>query len=169
MAAGTDPTWRDTARAVRDFRQQHGVWPSQIGPTNAEAHLGRWLATQRGIARQGRLLADRREWIDARLPGWNEAGTKKDSWVRNARALGAWRDEHSRWPSSTARGLAERLSGMWLEGRREEARAGRLSGARRRLLDRVAACAASHGTGAVRAVGPRWPPSQRARHSRREL
>ena len=139
-SAGPDgPSWRDTARAVRDFRAEHQKWPSQIGPNAEEARLGRWLTTQRGMARQGKLLDERQRWLDARLPGWNAAGSRKDAWVRNAHALGTWRDQHDRWPTAKAKDPVERQVGQWLKNRREDARANRLTRSRIRLLDRVAA------------------------------
>lgn len=137
-SASKGPTWRDHARTVQAFREEHGKWPSQLGPTASEAQLGRWLTTQRGMSRQGTLLPDRQEWLDAHLQGWNAAGSRKDAWIRSAHALGAWRDEHGRWPSPKSKDPVERRCGQWLKNRREDARAGRLTATRVKILDRVA-------------------------------
>ena len=137
-AQPSGPSWRETAHALQDFRQEHGKWPSQIGPTAEEARLGRWLTSQRRLSRIGKILEDRQQWLDNHVPGWNPQRSRKDEWVSNARALGAWRDEHNRWPSAKSKDPIERQCGQWLKNRRDDARAGRITRPRAHLLDQVA-------------------------------
>jgi hypothetical protein len=67
--SGRDGAWSAMADRVVDFLAVHGRWP--VASREEERRMARWLGTQRGACRRGKLAAPRLAWLNAKLPGWN--------------------------------------------------------------------------------------------------
>jgi hypothetical protein len=67
--SGRDGAWSAMADSVVDFLAAHGRWP--VASRDEERRMARWLGTQRGACRRGKLAAPRLAWLNAKLPGWN--------------------------------------------------------------------------------------------------
>lgn len=65
---GREVHWSAQAKALEVFREETGRWPSVA--VAAEKTLARWLGTQRAAARAGRMVAARRQTLDAAAAGW---------------------------------------------------------------------------------------------------
>lgn len=64
--------WLTRAFEVEEHTSGHGRLPHPRSTNPRSRRLGSWLETQRAAARAGRLAANRLEWLDAHLTGWNE-------------------------------------------------------------------------------------------------
>lgn len=130
--------WDQSAVLLVDHVRTTGALPRQNAADNEERRLARWLTTQRVASHAGELSAERKSWLDDRLPGWVGAGPRPAAWQAVVRELGAWVDAAGRWPSTRAEDATERRLALWVKNRREDARCGRLSDDRRKELDRLA-------------------------------
>ena len=114
------------------YREQHGRLP----PSKSTL-LGRWLDTQRQLAKgksKPKTLAPwRRTLLDQRLPGWSEPVDYDAAWTTRLDEAVAYREQHGRLPPHSTR------VGQWLETQRQVAKANKKPLAlvpwRRALLD----------------------------------
>lgn len=100
----------------------------QLGrlPRQCESE-GRWLADQREAAKKGKISHERRQKLDALVPGWD---TKRDQvWQARLETAVAFHETSGRMPKR------REPAGQWLVDQRQRARKGTLSPERRALLD----------------------------------
>lgn len=130
------PGWRQS-------RQER--WNSQLSLLTAartegapiRGQLKIWLKSQRRAAAAGQLSAGRRAELDARAPGWDRPAADPELlWLGRAEDLANYVDFSGRLPAS-AGGTAE-ATGLyrWMSHQRGLARAGKLTKARRKWLDK---------------------------------
>jgi hypothetical protein len=155
-------TWFGAAGLVADFVAEHERMPRADADPD-EARLARWVRTQRGAERAGRLDDEQRAWLDATVPAWRS--TRDAGWARAAREVACFRDEHGALPHSTGERPGEAQLSAWLGAQRSAAANGSLSADRRAWLD-------EHLTGWAASRADRWPDRLAetaafvARHSR---
>ncbi|MCM3657521.1 helicase associated domain-containing protein [Agromyces mediolanus] len=128
--------WTRTARRLAGWTAAHGRPPSKHAADPVERRLGEWLAGQRRLAAAGSLPETRTARLDRSVPGWRERPDA--AWRARLEELTAFVAEAGRAPArSNDAGDDERRAAAWLAEQRTAARAGRLSEARRTLLDRA--------------------------------
>jgi hypothetical protein len=132
------PVWFSRLEAVRLFKEQHGTFPSSRSQDEAERKLAHWLSEQRRRARAGDLTAAKRAALAA-IPGWETPLRQivdERRWQGLLAELVAYKNEHGRWPSYRgALSEQERVLGVWLHARRQEASQRTLAEERRARLD----------------------------------
>lgn len=119
---GDDAAWRAVADQLVDFRQQHRRWPEQRATSTNELRLARWLLKTRAVAKgneTGHHWDDARQhYLNVAAPGWQG---DDDRWKATADRVGAFRNQHCRWPSPTATDTDERKLANWLKNNRSAA------------------------------------------------
>jgi len=111
------------------------VWVAEHGrlPKRTDTPWGTWLLNRRQDARIGRLSPERRAYLDQVLPGWDAQRKGSDEhFFAKADECAVWVAEHGRLPKRTDKPWCR-----WVESRRQEARKGLMSPARRAYLDQV--------------------------------
>ncbi|MFE6966762.1 helicase associated domain-containing protein [Agromyces sp. NPDC057679] len=128
-------TWLARASEAVDFFQKHGRLPERRTSSIAmEAELASWLTAQRAGAREGTLLVERKDWLDANLPKWAEK--KYYRWMEDAEAVAQFERANGRLPGVLEPDQESRRLGMWLSRQRRAAKEGRLSTTRQKWLER---------------------------------
>jgi hypothetical protein len=132
------PKWFSRLEAARLFMEQHGTVPSSRSQDRAERKLANWLSVQRRLARAGDLTAAKRDALAA-IPGWETPLRQivdERRWQGRLAELVAYRNEHKRWPRYRgALNEQERVLGVWLHARRQEASRRTLAQERQARLD----------------------------------
>ncbi|MEV7198055.1 Helicase associated domain protein [Streptomyces sp. NPDC093510] len=89
----TTPNWEEFFGAAESYRKQHGdllIPQSYKTPPPAELALGRWLHFQRGLAKDGLLLPDRKSRLEDLGMVWkpkdNQRDTEWEQFLTEARA-----------------------------------------------------------------------------------
>lgn len=126
--------WTRTARRLAGWVAAHDRLPAKHAADPLERRLGEWLAGQRRLAAAGSLPPARAARLDRSVPSWRERPDA--AWRMRLDELLAFTAAAGRAPARTAdAGDEERRAAAWLAEQRTAARAGRLSDARRALLD----------------------------------
>lgn len=111
------PDWQDSrlaawlARAaeVELYADEQGRLPHPRSTNPRSKRLGGWLEAQRSAARAGRLKANRIDWLDAHLPGWDELAQ------RPARSVPAGTPRAASAPQTATDERAARVLREWTE------------------------------------------------------
>lgn len=122
-AAGTTDLWTAKADTVAHFVASAGRLPA-AGPRIDEDELAGWLAVQRRAVQQGRLSAERRAYLNSRIPAWRQ--TRQERWDAQLALL-----ELATGAGAPARGPL----GVWLKSQRRAAASGALTPDRKTALD----------------------------------
>jgi hypothetical protein len=117
-----DGAWAESARAVKEYRERHGSWPSSKSADPVVRRMGTWLSGQRWSHSQGDAVFTpaRKEYMDASLPEW--AHTVEDEWRSNFGRLREFWNVNARWPRVGAQNPVEDSVGRWLRTQRGLAR-----------------------------------------------
>jgi hypothetical protein len=130
------PGWRQS-REERWKSQLALLSEATAAGTPVRGRLKVWLKSQRRAAAAGQLSAARKSSLDERAPGWDRPAVDPELlWLGRAEDLANYVDFSGRLPGS-AGGPAE-ATGLyrWMSYQRGLARAGRLTKARRKWLDK---------------------------------
>jgi hypothetical protein len=113
-----DLTWQEFARAVGEFRQTAGRWPTGVAEDAAERRLGLWLESTRYRSRRGTLgwTKARGEYLDEVAPGWR--GDDDPKWRAIADQVAAFRRSAGVFPRGRTEDSAELRLGQWLNATR---------------------------------------------------
>lgn len=132
------PSWYVTLEAVAFFHAQHGVYPTPSADPEVD-RLARWLTAQRAALRAQALTQAKHEALRV-LPQWSEPQRPRldaERWDRRLMELQMFKETHGRWPQWKRPGDEhERLLGVWLHARRQEASSLGLSNEHKIRLDR---------------------------------
>lgn len=129
-----EANWERTATELARFLADWNELPAASGPRPGERRLASWLGAQRAAAAQGALSPQRRSVLDARVPGWEDAGA--DRWNERLTEAAAFVAEHGRLPSRAGDAdEPEHRIATWIAAQRRAERDGRLPGHRRERLD----------------------------------
>lgn len=132
--------WEDKFAQLRSFVRRRRRFPQQLSPHPEEKNLHRWLRHQRTRYTEGRMSEDQSRQLDT-LGSWrgNVIGDRETHW-RNVHTQllqfiqGAGRMPHRQ--NEDASELEATLD-VWIQTQRAKVRAGKLSSARREILDRT--------------------------------
>lgn len=120
------PGWRDSPRRdlynrqlldTASFFHREARFPAEDSTDRVEELLGRWLWKQRRALRDGVIAPDRKEQLDAALPGWS-LGANEHKWLSTAVEVAAFQDRHARIPNRKSADPYERALGAWLHNQR---------------------------------------------------
>lgn len=132
------PVWAGNLEAVKQFRDEHGRYPTSKNPDHEARRLARWLTDQRARLKAGRLSAEKQERLAA-LPDWAASQRPRidaERWEHRLDELRSFRAEQRRWPRHrNAASEHERVLGVWLHSRRQEAYRNVLPNERREALN----------------------------------
>lgn len=130
--------WLANLEAMKQFHEHHGLYPTSKNPDQDARRLARWLTNQRARLDAGRLSQEKQERMAA-LPGWEDSQRQRidaERWERRLEEVRVFRAEHLRWPRHRKSGSEhERVLGVWLHSRRQEAINGRMNEHHRTTLD----------------------------------
>lgn len=130
--------WFERFKALRWFHEQNGRFPSPKSKDAEDRRLARWLTDQRAQRKADRLSQEKLAWLGS-LPGWQAPQRSRmdtERWERRLAELKAYRCEHDRWPRRrNSDSEHERVLGVWLHTRRQEASRNEMSKGRRTALD----------------------------------
>jgi hypothetical protein len=130
--------WSQNLEAVSAFHGEHGAFPTSGNDDLDTRRLARWLTLQRSRLKAGSLTPEKLRRLDD-LSGWQipqRPAIDEKRWQRRLAHLQAFKAEHRRWPRHRkAESDAERVLGVWLHGRRQEASEGRMSSEHQTTLD----------------------------------
>jgi Helicase associated domain len=135
--------WQVNYELLRAFVAATGRWPSKTAREVGESRLGAWVGVQRQAKRNGRLTADRRaalhalgKHVDGNLRrATSFFGSVDEAWWINLDLLRSHVAATGRWPSMTARDVAERRLGAWVSAQRLSEKIGKLTAERRIALE----------------------------------
>lgn len=130
------PGWRQS-RQERWNSQLELLGQAHAAGTAVRGQLKVWLKSQRRAAAAGHLSADRKAALDARAPGWDRPAVDGQLlWLSRAEDLANYVDFAGKLPASA--GTSAEAAGLyrWMSYQRGLARAGRITKARRKWLDK---------------------------------
>lgn len=121
--------WIARARDIEAFVDAQGRFPAASSSRPEEERMWLWLFHNKkaihGDRRGG--AAWQAEYLDRRLPGWNQRQTAKFDtyWQARLNAAVSYRSEHGRFPDGHVEGTEEALLTQWLaQNRRDRTGAG---------------------------------------------
>ncbi|MBT2566224.1 helicase associated domain-containing protein [Arthrobacter sp. ISL-85] len=146
QAALPPPAPRITAVGQRNlddilaFHEAEGRLPVH-GRSKRESTLAEWLTRQRKDSAAGTLSPTYAKALDT-IPGWRDNPTKRDTdaarWKQRLAEVTAWRAAGNDWPRhQKTDNQEERTLGVWLHTQRIDHRAGKLTDAKEKQLNKV--------------------------------
>lgn len=130
--------WLANLEAVKQFKEQHGRYPTSKNLDHEARRLARWLTDQRARLKAGTLSNQKQERLSS-LPGWEASQRPRidaERWQQRLDQLIIFRAEHQRWPRHrNFDSEHERVLGVWLHSRRQEAINRRMNDRQRTTLD----------------------------------
>lgn len=130
--------WLANLEAVKHFEEQHGRYPTSKNPDREARRLARWLTEQRARLKAGTLSNQKQERMAA-LHDWEATQRPRidaERWQQRLDQLIIFRAEHQRWPRHrNSESEHERVLGVWLHSRRQEAYRGAMPNERREALN----------------------------------
>ncbi|WP_461163598.1 helicase associated domain-containing protein [Arthrobacter sp. R4-81] len=131
--------WQANLEGVKEFRDKHGRYPTSKNPDHVARRLARWLTDQRARLKAG-TLSQAKQDLMAGLPDWaanQRPRIDAERWEQRLGQLRTFRVENQRWPRHRASASEhERVLGVWLHSRRQEAIRDAMPKDQRTALDR---------------------------------
>lgn len=128
-------TWAERVGELIAFHIEHGRLPRKAGNNAREDRMGNFLAGIRSQQNLGTLPANKKEHLDAHLPGWN-LSPHLIRWHERADEFKEWTDNSGRLPSNSApAGSDELRAADWLDSQRKFLRRGTLTDEKTAWLD----------------------------------
>lgn len=116
--------WLANLESMKHFREQHGRYPTSKNPDHEARRLARWLTDQRARLKAGTLSNQKQEHM-AVLPDWEASQRPRidaERWQQRLDQLIIFMAEHQRWPRHrNFDSENQRVLGVWLHSRRQEA------------------------------------------------
>ncbi|QOT19217.1 helicase-associated protein (plasmid) [Paenarthrobacter sp. YJN-5] len=123
-----DERWNSKLSLVAEARTAGVPLPGQLKV---------WLKSQRRVAAAGKLRPDRRQALDTRTPGWDRPAVDPELlWLGRAEDLANYLDFSGRLPASSSIDTEATALYRWMSYQRGLARAGKITRARRKWLDK---------------------------------
>lgn len=130
--------WLQRFSELKSFQQKYRKFPSKKSDDPEVVRLARWLTDQRAKLKAGTLSPAKRERL-TEIAGWatsQRPSVDEERWQLRLQELQVFFHREGRWPRHrNSQSEHERMLGVWLHSRRQEASRGRLKGSSLKALN----------------------------------